>query len=105
VLSLDLDVREGKEGVTVRAGGGLDIVTVEAFRSAVDALLDLGHALRLDLSELDFIDSQGILALVDVVKRGAGRVTISDDLRPEVRRVLSITGIIRTLPLHPSSAA
>ena len=97
-------MRDGKDGVTVHARGGLDIVTVEAFRSALDGLLDVGQSLRLDLSDLAFIDSQGIVALVEVVKRGEGRVTISDDLHPDVRRVLSITGIIRTLPLHPSPA-
>ena len=100
-MPLDLEVRD----VTLRAHGDLDITTVDAFRDAVEGRLELGQPVRLDLSGLGFIDSQGITALVDVVKRGEGRVTISDDLRPEVRRVLSITGIIRTLPLHPGTAA
>ena len=100
-MSLELDVRDDSSGVTLHAHGDLDISTVEAFRVAAGGLLELGQSLRLDLSDLAFIDSTGINGLVEVARIGEARLTISDELRPEVRRVLSLTGIIRTLPLRP----
>jgi hypothetical protein len=39
------------------------------------------------------------------VRSSDGRATVSDDLRPEVRSVLSVTGILRTLPMHPGAGA
>ena len=104
-MALDLDVSETPDGVTLHVSGALDITTADRFRRAATGASAGGKYVRLDLGDVDFMDSSGITGLVDVVKRGEGRVTISDNLRPEVRRVLSITGIIRTLPMHPASGA
>ena len=99
-MGLEIDIRDGDDGVVLHADGDLDITTVDAFRGSAAEVLGRGVRLRIDLSDLVFMDSTGITGLVEVVRSGEGRVTISDDLRPEVRRVLSITGIIRSLPMH-----
>jgi anti-sigma B factor antagonist len=104
-MAIQIDIREGTDGMILHAAGDMDITTVDAFRDAAAELLDRGGRLRIDLSDLEFMDSTGINGLVDVIRSSEGRATVSDDLRPEVRRTLSITGIIRSLPMHPGADA
>jgi anti-anti-sigma factor len=104
-MGLEIDIRDAGDGPILRALGELDITTVDRFRDAAAGLLGLGGRLRIDLSDLVFMDSAGINGLVEVVRSSDGRATVSDDLRPEVRSVLSVTGILRTLPMHPGAGA
>ena len=86
-------------------GGDLDVVGAPDLRQAVvTAVADGSRLLVLDLSELDFVDSFGIGAVVGALKRLRQR---GGDLAlvcpsPRVRRVFEICDLDRILALHDS---
>jgi anti-sigma B factor antagonist len=80
--------------------GELDVSWVDEVRLRVEALSDGGAEIRLDLSELEFIDSTGISLLITLVKhaRQTGGALKVDPVPPgQVRRVLELTGADRFL--------
>ena len=84
---------EGGETV-LAVGGEVDIVSVESFR---EALLAAQRAPRvvIDLSDVTFIDSSGINALVGAWHGVAPGSTLRlVGLRPNVRKVFEITGLL-----------
>jgi anti-anti-sigma factor len=73
--------------------GELDLNGGENLRSAADAAIDPRRELVLDLSELEFIDSSGVRAIIRVARCSPkGLVLRRPDLR--VRRVLETIGIL-----------
>jgi anti-sigma B factor antagonist len=84
----------------VALGGDLDTLSVPVLRQALDSLYDAGHfGLNFDLSNLQFIDSSGIGALVAAWRKGqeaGGQVTATNPTTT-VRRLLDVTGISRYL--------
>jgi len=75
--------------------GDVDIAVADEFFSAALACLDGTDVLELDLSELRFIDSSGLGALVRVHKRAVeqgGRLVLSH-VSESVHRLLRITGL------------
>lgn len=82
----------------VAARGDLDLVTADAFRHRLLELIDGGCTrVLLDLSALDFCDSQGLRALVQAADRAeaaGGRVTLSG-VRPLLARILYVTHLDR----------
>ena len=80
----------------LRLIGEMDAGTVDVFRAAIVDLRDAGEErVTLDLSELDFIDSTGLGALVGALKRfrdGDGDVTLTG-VRSRVGKLLALTGL------------
>jgi anti-anti-sigma factor len=92
-LQLEVIGRAGGD-VTARLAGDLDIVTSEDVKGELARLLDGGcTTLRLDLSEVGFVDSSGLGALVAIHRhaeaRGARFVVRS--VPPPVQRLFEIT--------------
>jgi anti-sigma B factor antagonist len=84
---------------TLYAFGDVDIVSRDAFTEALVALVDRNRERAVvDLSDVTFMDSSGIHALL--VARGhaenAGRTLVVRPSAP-VRRVLSVTGLLDVL--------
>jgi anti-anti-sigma factor len=80
---------EERNGVRViRLWGELDLATADKL---TEGLSNLDGSAVLDLSELTFIDSSGISALVHQYNRRGGLVLIGP--RPNVARVLRIAGL------------
>jgi anti-sigma B factor antagonist len=80
----------------------VDIVTVDSFQ---DALRDAQRSPRVvvDLSEVTFMDSAGINALVAAYHRvGPDSELRLVGLRPNVRRVFEITGLLELIRVEPS---
>jgi anti-sigma B factor antagonist len=89
-------------GVLVRAAGELDIHTCSAFQDVLVAARDRRPTrLVVDLSEVTFIDSTALGVLV-VLQRGMRRPLDIVVTRPDLRRVLLITGLDMVFTLHPS---
>lgn len=88
------------ESVRVRLQGELDTLSVPVLRQTVDTLYGNGcFQINLDLTELTFIDSSGLGALVAVWRRcqsEAGRATVVNPSEA-VRRLMDMTGIARFL--------
>lgn len=80
--------------------GSLDLITRQTFVDAGMSMLDVGSPLLLDMTQVTFIDSTGIGALVELMRvadlQGA-RVEIAGR-SARVERVLEATGLDRAWP-------
>ncbi len=80
----------------IEVSGEIDIANVDEFRTAISDLIEAGHSeLVIDLSDVDFIGGEGLLALSDeydhVHRYGSSfRVLVP---QPHIRRLFSITGL------------
>lgn len=97
---------DGVRIVAVR--GELDLSTAPDLRGPLDDALDGGQSsVLIDLSECDFIDSTGIALIVRAWQRldgngesgPGGRLVICTD-RDQVRRVLDVSGLDQSIPVH-----
>lgn len=79
-----------------RLAGELDIATAEKLSTALEPELEEGGDLVLDLSELVFMDSSGLRAIIQaaLALRGTGRIVLASATAP-VRRVFEVSGLGR----------
>jgi anti-sigma B factor antagonist len=86
----------------VRARGEVDLSTVERLADCLDpGLWSECEGLLLDLSEVNFIDSTGLSALVVADKSLGGeglRLAIATEPRSQVEGLLELTGLRRRIP-------
>ena len=105
--SVSVTIRRSEQPpwTVLSAGGDLDVVGAPELRQAVVTVVAEGaRLLVLDLSDLDFVDSFGIGAVVGALKRLRQR---GGDLAlvcptPRIRRVFEICDLDRILALHDS---
>jgi len=103
---------DGVHIVAVR--GELDLSTAPDLEPALEDAVASGNAsVLIDLTECEFIDSTGIALIVRAWQRldggadgggnggGNGRVVICNN-NDQVRRVLEITGLELSIPIHGS---
>jgi anti-sigma B factor antagonist len=86
--------------------GEHDLHTAPALRERLTDALDRGAGVVVDLSGAAFIDSSILGAVMDARRNAEGRglgfaVSVSNGARP-VERVLDVTGLRSTLPVHAS---
>ena len=86
--------RVDPDGV-VYLSGELDMAIADSFCQGLLSSLD-GQRPVLDLSDLTFLDSSGIRAILQVA-RVSGQAVVLRNLRPNIRRVLESTGVNETL--------
>jgi anti-anti-sigma factor len=109
IYSLETDSQGG--AVRVRLAGEIDVSVADEVHAALTQVVaDVqpgAHAVALDLSELQFIDSSGIRALLQTVldartaELEVSVVAVSDP----VRRVLDIAGVSAMLGVAPEPGA
>ena len=105
LVSVTIRRSEKPPWTILSVGGDLDVVGAPDLRQAVVAAVAGGSRLLvLDLSDLDFVDSFGIGAVVGALKRLRQR---GGDLAlvcpsPRIRRVFEICDLDRILALHDS---
>jgi anti-anti-sigma factor len=97
------DLEQGVRTISVR--GELDLSTAPELEEPLEATLDSGEgSVLIDLSQCEFIDSTGIALIVrawqrlDSGENGRALVICSDN--EQVRRVLEITGLELSIPVH-----
>jgi anti-anti-sigma factor len=79
--------------------GELDIATVPDFEQSFDEVVGSApEAIVVDLSELTFIDSTGLRALLTMSERYKGDLGLTVG-SPAVERIIEITGTRAQLPL------
>jgi anti-sigma B factor antagonist len=98
----ELSITSTREGstATVSAAGEIDLSTVDDLRSAVTGAADDGvDRLRLDLTQVDFIDSTGLGGLLELRSTLRARsVTLEiDAVDGPVRQAMEITGLSELL--------
>ncbi|HEY3020305.1 MAG TPA: STAS domain-containing protein [Solirubrobacteraceae bacterium] len=89
--------------VCLRPEGELDYATMEALRDRLDALERLRKTVRLDLGGLTFVATAGLSVLLDASVRASemgARLTFYHG-RPEIERVLKLSGLDRLLNFEP----
>ena len=99
-------LEDGIRVIAVR--GELDLSTASELEGPLDEAIAAGDAaVIVDLSECEFIDSTGIALIVRAWQQldrtadgnGTGRVVICS-YNDQVRRVLEITGLELSIPIH-----
>lgn len=108
--SIDLHVRTRPEGdyTVVAISGELDIANTYALREwLLDVLHRNGSRLVLDLSGVSFCDARGLAALVATRRRAdllGGALRLAGP-RPQLLKILRLTGLHRHLATYPTVAA
>jgi anti-anti-sigma factor len=89
-------------------GGDLDIATTAALRDEIVKILAATTTpVIIDLSGVSFCDASGLALLVGAQRRAQldGRTVVLAGPRPNVLKLLHITGLDRTFSVHPTLAA
>lgn len=76
--------------------GELDMAVAEAVQDRLRQYLDNGRRVRLDLAQLEFIDSSGVQAIIHAVRRArrCGReIEVDRRVSPIVGRMIQMMGI------------
>lgn len=99
---LDRSRRESDRGIAVcRPVGELDAHSVGAFRDELEELAE-ARRLLIDLTEVPFLDSAGLNALIGAVRRTrdrGGEIAIACG-RPSTERLLRTTGFDRIVTVR-----
>ncbi len=88
-----LQETSGRGWVRLAVTGELDVWTALTFRRRWRALQAANRPMRLDLSELDFIDSAGARAVLDAVeasREGRWRVEVEPGLSEQASRYFAL---------------
>jgi anti-anti-sigma factor len=110
VTPVQFEVKVGglERGVqTISVRGELDLSTAPELEGPLDDALQSGDgSVLIDLSGCEFIDSTGIALIVRAWQRldsaEDGRRLVICSQNEQVRRVLEITGLELSIPLHTS---
>ena len=108
VAPLDVRTATTPGGARVVAvAGEVDLATAPQLDAALAGLLPAaGSRVVLDLSEVTFLASRGIAVLIDAYERAVERgvelhLVVT---RPQVHRILEMTGLLAVLPCHATRA-
>lgn len=102
-LTIDLKSDDASGTLIFKLRGSLDIATSPTVRAALTDATDKGQKhLIVDLSQLEFLDSTGLGALIGAHRRatehgGSLRIVVTDG---PIFRLLNITGLIRVLAVY-----
>lgn len=99
---MQLDVEVMGNAAVVRVRGELDLQQADAFRRTLEEVLADGRVehLVLNFGGVTYIDSSGlgvILGRYRTLTRRGGRVSLVA-LRPQVRRIVELSGLLRIMP-------
>jgi anti-sigma B factor antagonist len=102
-LSIDLKKENHGEALLFKLRGSLDIATSPTVRAALtDATEHDNKEIIVDLTQLEFLDSTGLGALIGAHRRaaqqgGSLRLIVHEGA---ISRLLNITGLIRVLAVY-----
>ena len=105
-IPFEVSVSELNGGIhSISVRGELDLSTAPDLERPLEEALERGEGpILVDLSECQFIDSTGIALIVRALQRleggDGGRTLVVCSYNDQVRRVLDITGIEASIPVH-----
>ena len=96
-----MEVRHERGVVIAAVTGDIDIATADELRERLLELADTGGTLIVDLNRVTFIDSAGLGALDGAYRHATARGGTLHAVcsRPQIRRLLWLTGVDRRIPL------
>ena len=104
-LSIDLTTTDDGRVQLFALGGSLDIATSPSLRATLMEAADRAkHEIVVDLSQLEFLDSTGLGALIGAHKRAAehgGSVRLVAQ-EGQILRLLRITGLLDVFAVYPN---
>jgi anti-anti-sigma factor len=87
---------DGQGVIVVKVAGELDIAVADALERRLLALVGRrGRRVRLDLSELGFIDARGLHAVINAVsaaRRGGGVLEVAPNASTAVSKLIDLVG-------------
>lgn len=106
----EIGLDRNNAGIAVLSiSGEHDLSTAPDLRARLDALIEAGDPVIVDLSPATFVDSSILGAILDARRRaqdaGNGLAVAQCDGTDAVARVLEITGLREELPVHASLEA
>lgn len=89
-------VEQTEDARAFRLGGELDLASVDELIDRIGPTAEEPGDLRLDVTELSFIDSSGLHGLLSLARKLSGRgAIIVEHATPFVREVFAVTGLDR----------
>ncbi len=101
---LEIHIEETENYTLCKPSGEIDAYTVGSFREALTRLAADSSRLLIDLSEVAFMDSAGLGALIGGIRKAReakGAVAVACS-RPPLTRLLHTTGFDRIVPVTES---
>jgi anti-sigma B factor antagonist len=101
--------QQRREGSVVKLSGEVDLYSAPQLRSTLDELVAAGaRNIVVDLSDVDFLDSSGLGALIGALKHlrelGHGFIRLAAPA-PHVGKILELTGINQVLDVFTTVEA
>ena len=93
---LAIKVTMEQDSVRVAMEGEIDLATADEAAAAIQAAARIGTRVVVDLSEVSFIDSTGLLVLLRLSshdKHDGGQLSFIASKHASVKRMLAVTGI------------
>ncbi len=104
-MDLQINVRKHEEIPVIELSGEVDAYTSARFREIMLDIIDSdGANLVINMTDVEYIDSSGLGALVGGLKRVSerdGKIVIVCD-KPQVKKVFEITGLEKVFPIYDS---
>ena len=99
----------GPDWVSTQVEGEVDLANADQLKEILTRELGDGRSVFLDLSQVEFIDSTGLAAIVNAQQCAAASGTalhLCSELRTQPRRLMELTGVLSMVRLadRPSPA-
>ena len=106
LLTVSRETADGGRAVRLRVVGEIDMSTVPTFEKALSSALDAKHErLMIDLSEVNFMDSSGLNALVRArnAMEDTGVELVISGVSDQVQRLFEVSGLLTAFMFVHSS--